>query len=116
MKTIDFETAGKRAGEKILQTCSNVSSGKKSFGITLKELVSEFIKWRTQDVYAGNITAGRLVTIKSRCKYILKFKELSLKISELHRSSFFDCEAWRNKTTQVTQSVTTRNEQATEFN
>ena len=45
LKTKDFETAVKRAEEMYLQTFSDVKSGRKLFGITLKELSDAYIKW-----------------------------------------------------------------------
>ncbi|HHZ71066.1 MAG TPA: site-specific integrase [Methylococcaceae bacterium] len=81
--------------------------------MSLSELVTEFINWRAEDVDAGNITKGRLVTIKSQCRHVLKFKSESLKINELDRNSFYDYEVWRKKNFIGTQSVTVKNEQAT---
>ena len=56
LKTKDFETALKRGEELYLQTFSHVKSGRKLFGITLKELSDAYIKWREEDVALGNIT------------------------------------------------------------
>jgi hypothetical protein len=81
--------------------------------MSLSELVTEFINWRAEDVDAGNITKGRLVTIKSQCRHVLNFKSESLKINELDRNSFYDYEVWRKKNFIGTQSVTVKNEQAT---
>jgi integrase len=75
--------------------------------------VTEFINWRAEDVDAGNITKGRLVTIKSQCRHVLNFKSESLKINELDRNSFYDYEVWRKNNFIGTQSVTVKNEQAT---
>ena len=73
LRTKDFDTAVVRAEEKYLQTYSDVASGRKIFGMSLGELVTEFINWRAEDVDAGNITKGRLVTIKSQCRHVLNF-------------------------------------------
>ena len=113
LRTKDFDTALIRAEEKYLQTYSDITTGRKIFGMSLGQLVSEFIDWRAEDVDAGNITKGRLVTIKSQCRHVLKYKSESLKISELDRNSFFDYEVYRKKSVTGTQSVTIRNEQAT---
>jgi integrase len=113
LRTKDFDTALIRAEEKYLQTYSDITTGRKIFGMSLGELVSEFIDWRAEDVDAGNITKGRLVTIKSQCRHVLKYKSEKLKISELDRNSFFDYEVWRKKTVAGTQSVTVKNEHAT---
>ena len=113
LRTKDFDTALIRAEEKYLQTYSDITTGRKIFGMSLGQLVSEFIDWRAEDVDAGNITKGRLVTIKSQCRHVLKYKSAELKISELDRNSFFDYEVYRKKSVTGTQSVTIRNEQAT---
>ena len=97
LRTKDFDTALIRAEEKYLQTYSDVASGRKIFGMSLGELVTEFINWRAEDVDAGNIIKGRLVTIKSQCRHVLNFKSESLKINELDRHSFYDYEVWRKK-------------------
>ncbi len=113
LKTRDFETAVKRAEELVFKTFSDVSTGRKIFGITLQELVDAFLSWRAKDVESGLITKGRLGTIKSQTNHILKFKMPDLKVSELDRNSFFDWEQYRKTETPGTQSVTIRNEQAT---
>jgi len=113
LRTKDFDTAVVRAEEKYLQTYSDVASGRKIFGMSLGELVTEFINWRAEDVDAGNITKGRLVTIKSQCRHVLNFKSESLKITELDKNSFYDYEVWRKNNFIGTQSVTVKNEQVT---
>ena len=50
LKTTDYETAIGRGEKLILETHSDISSGKKMFGITLGELVDEYLKWREKDV------------------------------------------------------------------
>jgi hypothetical protein len=67
LRTKDYDTALIRAEDKYLQTYSDITTGRKIFGMSLGQLVSEFIDWRDEDVDAGNITKGSLVTIKSQC-------------------------------------------------
>ena len=59
LKTTDYETAKQRGEKLILQTLSDVHSGKKLFGISLGELVDLFLEWRWKDVEIGVITEGR---------------------------------------------------------
>ena len=60
LKTTDYETAIGRGEKLILGTHSDISSGKKLFGITLGELVEEYLNWRQKDVNVdGGITEGR---------------------------------------------------------
>ena len=113
LRTRDFDTAVIRAEEKYLKTYSDVSSGRKIFGMSLGELVTEFIAWRADDVDAGIITKGRLGTIKSQFKHVTNFKSDKLKISELDRNSFYDYGVWRKKNFIGTQSVTIKGEQST---
>ena len=64
LKTTDYETAIGRGEKLILETHSDISSGKKLFGITLGELVDEYLKWRQKDVgVEGGITEDGLGTI-----------------------------------------------------
>jgi integrase len=113
LRTRDLETAKSRAEDKYLKTYSDVSGGRKIFGMSLGELVTEFIAWRADDVDAGIITKGRLGTIKSQFKHVTNFKSEKLKISEFDRNSFYDYGVWRKKNFIGTQSVTIKGEQST---
>jgi integrase len=113
LKTRDFDTAKEKAEEMVFQTMSDISSGRKIFGITLGELVQEYISWRQEDVEIGNITAGRLVTIRSQMKHLVAYKSSDLKMAELSRNSVFDYANWRKKEKIGVRDVTIRNEQST---
>jgi len=113
LRTRDLETAKSRAEDKYLKTYSDVASGRKIFGMSLGELVTEFIAWRADDVDAGIITKGRLGTIKSQFKHVTNFKSEKLKISEFDRNSFYDYGVWRKKNFIGTQAVTIKGEQST---
>lgn len=78
LRTRDLETAlvrGRKLGAQIL---GDIQSGRKIFGSCLQELVDEYIAYRQKDVGVGDITAGRLVTIKSQLNHILKCKHPEL--------------------------------------
>ena len=115
LRTPDYETAKIRAEELILRTHSDVVSGKKLFGITLGELIDKFIDWREKDVGAitNGITQGRLETIKSQCKAVLRVKPRGLKVSQLERNSFYDWAQMRHIHTPNITPSTIRNETAT---
>ena len=113
LKTKDLDTAVQRAETLYLETMSDVKTGRKIFGITLNELCDKYTKWREEDVALGNITAGRLVTIKSQLKHLIAYKGADLKVSGLDRNSCYEYEVWRMKEKPDTQKVTIRNEQAT---
>jgi len=111
LKTKNFETAVKRAEEMYLQTFSDVKSGRKLFGITLKELVDAYLKWREEDVALGNITKGRAVSIKSQMKHFLNYKGHQTKLTELDRNSCYEYELWRVQRNPTTKKETIRKEQ-----
>ena len=73
LQTTDTDTAIKRAETKYLEIYSDVKTGKKIFGITLSELISAYIAWRSKDVAGGKITAGRLLTIQSQLRNLVRY-------------------------------------------
>ncbi len=83
LRTRDYESAVERAEKIVFETLGDIKSGRKIFGITLGELVSEYIRYRQIDVENGDITAGRLTTIKSQLKHFIGFKDEELKLAEL---------------------------------
>ncbi len=90
LKTRDLPTAMQRAETEYLQLYSDIKSGRKLFGITVGELVAEYLNWRNQDVIGGSITAGRLVTMTSQLKHFTEYKGKHTKLSELDKNSMFD--------------------------
>ena len=112
LRTRDFDAAVKRAEELCFQTFSDVSSGRKIFGITIQEMVDAFLDWRQKDVDAGIITKGRLGTIKTQTNRLLEYKDPSMKVGELDKNSLYDWEQWRRKEYNAV-PVRIRNEQAT---
>jgi len=113
LKTRDLETARLRAEKRFFEIFSDIQNGRKIFGITLSELVEKYREWRQQDVDMGNITAGRLIAIKSQLKHFLAFKGSDTKVNELERESCFEYANWRRKIVESVKDVTIRNEQAT---
>ncbi len=110
--TRDRATAVKRAEDLYLQIYADIKSGKRLFGITLGELIHEYLKWRAEDVRAGLITQGRLGTLSSHLKHLRDYKGANTKLSELDAQSIFDYAQFR-KIKQSAQDVTIRNEQTT---
>ena len=113
LQTTDTETAIKRAETKYLEIYSDVKTGKKIFGITLSELIFAYIAWRSKDVDGGKITSGRLLTIQSQLRNLVRYKSKETKISGLDRASLYDYAQWRRTDKSKTQDVTIRNEQVT---
>lgn len=113
LRTRDFESAVERAEKIVFDTLGDIKSGRKIFGITLGELVDAYVQYRQIDVENGDITAGRLVTIKSQLKHFIAFKSAELKLAELERNSYYEYAAWRKRTNETVRNVTLRNEEAT---
>jgi integrase len=113
LKTTDYETAKQRGETLILQTLSDVASGRKLFGISLGELVDKFLEHEGERVKGGFITEGRLTTIQSQCRALLRTKPRSTKIAELDENSFHDWMLMRRKDNPSITQVTIRNETAT---
>ena len=115
LKTTDYETAIIRGEQLVLETHSDIASGKKMFGISLGELVDEYINWRSKDVGASTngITKERLGTIKSQCRALLRVKSSHIKVKELDKNSFYDWGQMRLKDNPTISPITIRNETAT---
>ena len=111
LRTRDFESACALAEKEYLQIYSDVSSGKKLFGIKLRELVDLYLEKRLEHAEEGLITQGRLTTIKSQLKHFLEYKDGRMKLAELTRKSALGYAKFRRQ--QGAKDVTIRNEQAT---
>ena len=113
LKTTDYETAKLRGEELILKVLGDVAQGKKLFGISLGELVDKFLEYERERVAKGVITEGRLTTIQSQCRALLRTKPRSIKIAELDEYSFHDWMLMRRKDNPSITPATVRNETAT---
>lgn len=113
LKTTDYETAKLRGEELIFKVLGEVAQGKKLFGITLGELVDKFLEYRREDAQNGVITEGRLTTIQSQCRALLRTKPRNLKVAELTENSFYEWRQMRLKDNPSITTVTIRNETAT---
>lgn len=113
LKTKDLQTAIFRAETRIFQIYSDVATGKKMFGITLKDAVKQYIDLRKSEVEIGRITAGRLLTINSHLKHLLSYKGADTKLSDLDRKSCFEYMLWRKQKQSDVKDVTVKNEQST---
>jgi len=113
LKTRDLDTAKSRASELTLDLLAKQQNGVKLFGMSLGELVAEYIHFRQEDVEDGQLSSGRLVTIKSQLKHFLELKGSDTKVTELDSNSLKDWRVMRRKKNPEVQLVTIRNEQAT---
>ena len=114
LKTPDLDTAIQRAEDFVLQTLSDINSGKKMFGMTLGELAEEYLEYRKDDIgLETGITEGRWRTIKTYVNALLRYKTPQIKLSELDVDSCYEYLKWRNSDYPGISPVTVRNEQAT---
>jgi hypothetical protein len=74
LRTRDKETAIIRAEEEYFKIRTDLSAGRKIFGIKLSELIDAYIEYREKHVSVGVITKGRLGTIKSQMQHLLDYK------------------------------------------
>ena len=113
LRTRDLPTALQLGRELGLELQGKLLNGVKLFGVSLQELVDEFLKYQQQRVEAGLITAGRLVTLKSQLNWVLRLKGSDLKVGELGRDSFYEWILERRRVAADVTDVTIRNETAT---
>jgi|TARA_B110000483_G_scaffold241897_1_gene326101 integrase len=116
LKTRDLETAlikGRKLGVKLL---SDMSEGRKIFGVSWSELIDQYVEYRRIDttIISNNIpriTIGRLSTIKTYLDRFLDVIGHQTKVSELDMSSLFDY-LQRRQSIRSCAPVTVRNEQS----
>lgn len=113
LRTRDLPTALQLGRELGLELQGKLLNGVKLFGVSLQELVDEFLKYQQQRVEASLITAGRLVTLKSQLNWVLRLKGSDLKVGELGRDSFYEWILERRRVAADVTDVTIRNETAT---
>ena len=113
LRTRDKTTALQRGRELGLELQGKMLNGVKLFGYTLQELVDKYIEYRQEEVDAGIITSGRLVTIKSGLNRFLEILGKDTKVSEIDRDTLYDWRLMRRQKSSNVKDVTVRNEQAT---
>jgi len=113
LRTRDLASALQRGRELGWELQGRLMNGVKLWGLSLRQLVDEYLQYRQRDVSAGIITAGRLVTIKSQLNHVLRIKGEHLKVGELDRDSFYDWRLERRERISEVSDVTIRNETAT---
>lgn len=98
--------------QETINILARVQSGANPFGISVGEMVDNYLAYREADVgREGGITAGRFVTIKSQLKHFQRIIKRGTKVADLSRNSLYDYRQKRQK--GGTALVTIRNEQAT---
>ena len=113
LKTRDYESAKGKARELAIKLSGMIEKDIKVFGMTLQELVVDYLDYRMNDVINGDITKERLGTIKSHLKNMTNIKSGEIKLAELDRDCMYDYQQERKLETPTVVDVTIRNEQAT---
>ncbi len=113
LRTKDFESAIAKARTQAIRLSQMVESNIKVFGMTLDELVQEYLDYRWKDVLTNEIVKGRWSTMKSQLKNMVSVKSGDIKLSELDRNCMFDYAQWRRIESPGIQDVTIRNETST---
>jgi integrase len=113
LRTKDFESAVGKAQTLAIKLSGMVQRDIKVFGMTLSELVQEYLDYRMLDVETGEIVKGRWKTMKSQLNNMIRVKSGDIKLSELDRNCMYDYAQWRRLESPGVQDVTIRNETST---
>ena len=116
LKTRDLDSALERARDLGADLIGKQRQGIKVFGISLQELVNEWVEYKRSEVALGimaGITIERLATIKLQLKHLMEYKGAATKCAELERDSLYEYRMWRRTQKSNVSDVTIRNEQAT---
>ena len=113
LRTRDLESAKARAVDKSMELSSMVRQDVKVFGVTLGELIKEYLEYRMNDVIIGDIVIGRHNAMKSQLNNLLRIKSGDTKLSELDRECLHDYYQVRKLENHLVTKVSIRNEQAT---
>ena len=113
LRTRDFESAKAKAVDKSMELSSMVRQDVKVFGLTLRELIKEYLEYRMNDVVIGDIVIGRHTAMRSQLKNLLRIKSGDTKLSELHRECLYDYYQTRKLENPLVTKASVRNEQAT---
>ena len=90
LRTKDFESAVGKAQTLAIKLSGMVQRDIKVFGMTLSELVQEYLDYRMLDVETGEIVKGRWKTMKSQLNNMIRVKSGDIKLSELDRNCMYD--------------------------
>lgn len=88
LKTQHLETALQKGKEEYIKIISLVNNGKQVFSEDITTVVGKFINYRQSDVDNGLIVMGRLVTINTHLKHMLKYLHGDMRITDIHKATF----------------------------
>lgn len=113
LKTKDLEVAKQKAEQKVLETLGVIASGKKVFGITVEELINQFLEQKRKDAKNGYITQSRISVLRSYLKYFALFLRSNRMVGSLDSQSCYDYAEWRRHINSTVKVVTIKAEQTT---
>ena len=128
LKTSHLEDAKEKGKDLFLTILSRKNDGKNYFGLTVKQGIEKYLKFKQMEVDSGMITQGRHICIKSHLKHFhnylcerkydtdkstgFYFAKVNLK--DLHRRSFLKYFHYRKtKSKGLVEDITLKNEQCT---
>ena len=110
LKTTDYETAIKDARQLALDLLHDIKIGKKLYGITIQTLVELYVDARLKDIdIRHGITKGRVKTIKSQLRHIVKIIGAKTRVSSLDPKCVEDYIYMRKKSHNA-ETYTAKNE------
>ena len=83
LKTRDLETAKDRAKKRYFELMGNVQNGEKIFGITVDEIIVEYLKRREEDLLHGIVSKGRFTAITNYLKQFSNYVGGKTKLAEI---------------------------------
>ena len=128
LRTSHLEDAKEKGKDLFLTILSRKNDGKNYFGLTVKQGIEKYLKFKQMEVDSGMITQGRHICIKSHLKHFhsylcerkyetdkstgFYFAKVNLK--DLHRRSFLKYFHYRKtKSKGLVEDITLKNEQCT---
>jgi integrase len=113
LKTKELEIARQRAEKQILETLGIISSGKKVFGVTVEELIKQFLEQKRKDAANGYITNSRISVLRTYLKHFAAYLRNNKMVGSLDSQSCFDYADWRKRENATVKVVTIKQEQTT---
>lgn len=113
LRTKNKDEATQLATEQYFKLLANIHSGNRVFSTTAKELVKDFIKFKTEEAKSELISQGRVSTIKTSLnKWFLQYVGESKKLDKITRHDFAEYYMWRRKKAPEVRTATLINERA----
>lgn len=112
LKTDILTAAVKAAENRTLSLLGSISVGKQVFGLTVQELVDNFMAWRQEDVVTGQITKDRWSAVRSQLKHFVVMVGGKTSVSNLNPDTCYGYANWRRVSQPNTTDKTILNEKS----